>query len=77
MMNHILTPLEWASLSPESKTKLVEALVRAFVQGQEALTRFQSKERWGLSPLQVEGACEEARRLLAEGTLGREEETPF
>jgi hypothetical protein len=35
MLNTILTPLELSSLSPESKAKLNDALVIAFVQGAE------------------------------------------
>lgn len=80
ILSHVLTPLEVASLSPESKTKLVEALVRAYCQG--ALDQHAALALCGQPPASL---CREderdieraAKARFAEGTLGREEGVPF
>lgn len=61
-LTHILTPLELAGLSVESRTKLDEALIEAYVQG--------SQYRRSATPLEREDATDDARVLLSRGQLG-------
>lgn len=75
-----LTPLEWASLSPESRANLKAALVRAYYQG--ATDQHRALESVGLPAwalqLEDERNIERAAKgRLANGTLGEPERVPF
>lgn len=63
-LSHILTPLELAGLSAESRTKLDEALIEAYVQGADA------EAMSTLTPLEFVRVRDDARRLLSRGQLG-------
>lgn len=69
-MPHGILELEWASLSPESRTALEARLIEAFVQGV-------IQERGRSDPWKRESAEGMARQRLAAGTLGEPEQPPF
>ena len=63
-LHHILTPLELAGLSAESRTKLDEALIEAYVQGAYA------EASRALTALELIKVRDEAESMLRRGQLG-------
>ena len=68
MLTMILTPLELASLSPESKAKLEAWGIECFVQGADQGARYDGFG--GLTSLERADAITQAETMIHDGHLG-------
>lgn len=71
MSTYGLTPLEWGSLSAESRKALEARLIEAFLQGVE----YEAKRT--LPAMGRELVRADAEAMLQAGQLGEEERAPF